>query len=317
MKNLRLAIIPMLLAGCGGGGGPSDTSVATGQQNVPANPSQNTPANPLKPPVAPPADEGNTLPPTPAPSNPLPPANPAQPPVIIPPVEPPPPVAIPTEPPQPEPPPVPTQPHRYLFNNPDGEDATTVQIIYLTPVANVGDRGLDTNGTLNLAARSINSWLAEKANGLQLQFDMYEGAADVTHVMLQNPDTYYDQFGATKRDAIEQELVSRNILYGNKRYLIYYEGNHATSCGDARTAEGMSGIAAFVYLRAGNGACWQNGFAGERFGFLEAVSLHEIMHSFGAPHTNDPNDIMYGGALDSRPNRTVNMFYLNNDYVTR
>ncbi len=323
MKNFKLAIIPLLLAGCGGGGGSDNTPVAVEQQSTPVAPPQTPPQSTVKPPTAPQAGQGNAPIPAPPANTPTAPQNPdvgsndSGTPVRPEPVEepaeepdgPPPGVVIPTPTPPANEPPAQPQPVRYTADNPD-ESGPNVHVVYLKPAGNINDRQLDTNGTLDRAAQSINNWLASKTP-YQIRWDVYVGQLDVTHMTLENGDVYYDQFGRFKRDAIEQELIARNAVNPNKRYLVYYEGSHPLgSCGDSAVNSGGNerwpGIVSIVYLRGVQGRCYGSGFAGTQFGYIESVSLHELLHNLGVEHSDDPNDIMFRHWLDPRVERTIN-----------
>lgn len=335
-KNFKLAIIPMLLAGCGGGGGGTDSVAApqsitqtpqpvvvaqapapvpTPVKIVEAPPPQvaqvPTPApvqEPTPAPVPTSTTPTSTPTPTPAPAPTTPTkANPTPAPVPGPT-----PMPVPTPTPAPAPdsngvvPGTSSLVDRFTKDMPDTTVLGQFHALYVVPKGNT-DMKRDQTGEIDHIVNLANDWMYKEI-GYTFRFDTYQGRIDVTYLELEHDDTYYDQFGTDKRDMIERELINAGKIHADKRFLMFYEGHDQKSCGDSSNdTNGPYGVTSVLYY--GNVVCpfSVHGVYGETFATL--VAVHEMLHNVGAvshnapgydgnSHVKDEHDIMKGDYMD-------------------
>jgi hypothetical protein len=181
----------------------------------------------------------------------------------------------------------------------DEQSKQQIHVIYLLAKGAV-DRNLDRVGSIQNYTDAMNSWLTDRTSQ-KFNFDRYQSYVDVTTIALLNEDSWYDsQPNQFKRDAIENELLTRGFVNSaNKRYLVFYEGyNPDGNCGDSRN------VTSILYLLAADGRC-----------ATELVAIHELLHNFGAVHSSVPNDIMYSGPLNRSTSYTITASELKGAYL--
>lgn len=185
-------------------------------------------------------------------------------------------------------------------------------VIYAIP-SDGTDRGFDGNGAIEDSVRVMDDWLAA-VGGERLRLDTYGGNLDVTFVTLDRTDA--ELAGAAEGDTLGLVVESLGRLgkvgATDKKYLIYYDGSNAFSCGSAESP----GDHAIIHLGADPGTddCDAVPFtvAGAAPWYLEFAALHEIFHMLGAVpscapnfeaggHVPEASDLMYGGTEWSLP----------------
>jgi len=200
----------------------------------------------------------------------------------------------------------------------DAEGTYQIHVVYA--LARDGtDRQLDTEGKITRTVAAADRWLKDQTGGPRLRWDTSEGSLDVSFVRLRRTAAELRSAELHIRDRIEEELRARNLLRGNKLYLVFYDGGAGTNaCGGAAWPPDLVGRVVGQYLQgtpSGATPC-ANHPLGEGLnarGYWEMGSLHEVLHALGlAPrcarnHTlnghvsDDPTDLMYAGAQPWRP----------------
>jgi hypothetical protein len=203
----------------------------------------------------------------------------------------------------------------------DVNGAPKVKVIYAVP-SDATDRQFDTNGSIHRSVSSWQRWLAGQANGKAFRLDVTEtGALDITFVRLARTEAAYAVLGIAMRDALEADLAALGFNDGNKAYLVVFDGVNTTACGSAPRPPLLPGRVAGLYLRGtipGADPCATHSLAASPTaapGYLEFVSLHEVLHILGvvgagAPNHafdghvgHDPSDLMYAGVQPWTPSR--------------
>jgi hypothetical protein len=184
-----------------------------------------------------------------------------------------------------------------------------VKVVYAVPSGG-SDRRWDVNGRISQSVTAGNRWLSDQSGGRTFRIDTANGAPDIAFVQLPRTAAQYGSFGVRARDEIERDLKAKGFNRANKKYLVFYEGT-STACGTSYWPPALAGTASVIFL----GTCPAEGLTGDalRFGFVEAVWVHELLHGFGAaprcaPHhtreghvSEDPSDLMYAGDLPWKP----------------
>jgi hypothetical protein len=187
----------------------------------------------------------------------------------------------------------------------DDAAAPQVHVIYVLPHG-AADRRLDTELDIVNSVAVFQAWL-RRASGLQIRFDLYDGALDVSFFELSHSDSAMRSLGPFIVSEIESQLAAAGLIRLDKRYLVYYDGGSASVCGGAAWPPTVTGQTAAVYLRA----CDPGSLAAQPDaapGYWEFAALHDLIHTLGvvspgAPHHTsgnpahvpEPNDLMYAG----------------------
>lgn len=202
----------------------------------------------------------------------------------------------------------------------DGDPSAKVKLVYAV-TSDATDRQMDTDGTIHRSVSSWQRWLSAQTGGRALRLDTSQGALDIAFVRLARTDAAYAGYGTTMRDSLEKDMAALGFNQADKLYLVFFDGINTTSCGSAPHVPDLPGQVAGVYLRGlppGAAGCATNPIAASPTaapGYLEFVSLHEVLHMLGivsvwAPsfipgnHVgDDPSDLMYAGASPWTPSR--------------
>ena len=197
-----------------------------------------------------------------------------------------------------------------------------VHVIYVLPRGSP-DRLFDTELDIANSVAAFQAWL-RRAGGLQIRFDRYDGALDVSFFELSRSDSAMRSLGSYIVLEIERELATAGLIQLEKRYLVYYDGGSASVCGGAAWPPAVTGQTAAVYLRACDGGLLARQ-SGAAPGYWEFAALHDLVHTLGvvspeAPHHTsgspahvpEPNDLMYGGG--TAPWEPTTLDVNNDDY---
>jgi hypothetical protein len=214
---------------------------------------------------------------------------------------------------------------RHTIDQPDEVQGAQFHVLYVRPL-DWADQAYDTTLRPRLinSLNTMNDWFARETNGRRIRFDQFNNEIEVTYVQLPFNDaelntyrdgTFVDSTGNWKRDRIEQELKSRNLLNPAKKYLMIYDGFHPYQgrCGDSTSWDTKYPQVTALYLHTqcfdgdnkppvtkNNVANWNN---------FEMVLAHEIVHGLGAATPRAPDfasgghvsiygDILYVGSID-------------------
>lgn len=194
-----------------------------------------------------------------------------------------------------------------------------VHVFYVLPQGSP-DRRFDTELDIANSVAAFQAWLG-RAGGLQIRFDRYDGALDVSFFELSRSDSDMRSLGPYIVSEIERQLATAGLIRLDKRYLVYYDGGSASVCGGAAWPPTLTGQTAAVYLRACDGGSLAR--PGDSPGYWEFAALHDLIHTLGvvspeAPHHTsnspghvpEPNDLMYGGGTAPWEPTTIDV---NND----
>jgi hypothetical protein len=203
----------------------------------------------------------------------------------------------------------------------DVDGGPKVKLIYAVP-SDATDRQFDTNGSIHRSVSSWQRWLAAQSGGRAFRLDVTDaGALDIAFVRLARTEAAYAVLGIGMRDALEADLAALGFNDGNKAYLVVFDGVNTTACGSAPRPPLLPGRVAGLYLRGtipGADPCATHALAASATaapGYLEFVSLHEVLHILGvvgagAPNHafdghvgHDPSDLMYAGTQVWTPSR--------------
>ena len=195
-----------------------------------------------------------------------------------------------------------------------------VHVIYILP-RGAPDRRFDTELDIANSIAAFQGWLG-RAGGLQIRFDRYDGALDVSFFELSRSDSDMQSLGPYIVSEIEKQLATAGLIQFEKRYLVYYDGGSASACGGAAWPPVVIGQTAALYLRACDAGSLARQ-AGASPGYWEFAALHDLIHTLGvvspgAPHHTsgtpahvpEPNDLMYGGGMAPWEPTTIDV---NND----
>ena len=202
---------------------------------------------------------------------------------------------------------------RSMSDRADDDSGYQLHVMYVVPSDGI-DRGLDTNGKLNVSVCAFQKWLVGQTNGVGLRLDTYQDSLDITFLRLSRSNEDIASHGEHVRDEIEADLRTAGFNDPNKLYVVYYDGLSNTACGGGAWPPSLPGHVAALYLQGlpnGNPRCNQNQFATSEDspGYLEFAMIHEIFHTLGAvatcaPHYNatqpshvsgDSADLMWAG----------------------
>ena len=193
--------------------------------------------------------------------------------------------------------------NRMLSDRPDDAAGPQVHVIYVLPF-DAADRRLDVNGTLQTSVASFRNWFVAATNGLDIRFDTYNGALDVSFFRLQQREA--EIVGSHIVYLIENALRAAGKLQPHKRYLAYYDGDHLTVCGGAHWPPRIPGQTAAMYVRSCSPQFVTSPTAFPSY--WEFAALHDLLHTLGivseqAPHHDavryahvpEQHDLMYSG----------------------
>jgi hypothetical protein len=200
---------------------------------------------------------------------------------------------------------------RALEDRQDRLSKWQVHVVYFVPQGSPDER-LDVDGTLDAAARRMQSWFKKASGGYSWRLDTFgpKGLLDVTFVRGRKTNDQYRSDGDTAFSSVGDELRSRGmeVARTRKRYLVFYGGDTSDDglCGIATypiyaprqytpardSAVFTGGDYAFVFLGAAP-TCRPTDFgSGDKPGWVQASMMHELTHTEGlappgAPHTCD------------------------------
>ena len=197
----------------------------------------------------------------------------------------------------------------------------------------------DLDGSINEQVRLVGEWFSDQTDSTSLRFDTYQGAPDITLVVLpvtegelysfvlQEYGKYDSAFHGLVflHNGLEHwlDVVDRGspVFSPGKLYLTYFESSFAYVCGDGPVSGSrIIGVYPSAYNLRDKNDCLA--FLGEgqdnRRGVWEHILTHEILHALGFPascasnlgadavHIDDPatpNDIMGSqlGIYDPNP----------------
>lgn len=191
---------------------------------------------------------------------------------------------------------------RSLADRPDDVTGPQVHFIYAVP-SDLQDRRLDLTNNFQYSVLAMNRWLGTQI-GQQLRLDTWQGRVDITFVRLPRTDAEYLARGPLKRVAIEADLRESNLLSTEKIYYVYYDGSNDLACADApfvTRRDAVQDRVAVFYLRGvvpGYWPCGANPMASTpdapTLTWFDITALHEILHTLGVQHVEDPCDVMRG-----------------------
>lgn len=213
-------------------------------------------------------------------------------------------------------------PVRSGADRPDEITGPQVHVMYVVPRGTL-DRRLDTELDISNSVAVLQAWL-RRASGLQIRFDRYEGALDVSFFQLSRSDSEIRSLGPYIVTEIESQLRTAGLIRPDKRYLVYYDGGSTSVCGGAAWPPTVIGQTAAMYLRACDAGPLAAG-PDAAPGYWEFAALHDLIHTLGvvspeAPHHTsgspahvpEPNDLMYGGGTAPWEPTTIDIG--NDDY---
>jgi hypothetical protein len=189
---------------------------------------------------------------------------------------------------------------RVTTDQPDqAQSLNTVHIVYAVPSDNE-DIGRDKNYQLQSSILAANTWFNDISNGKQLRLDLQDnGDIDITYWPMIETNAELRQSDRQMRDIIEEKLKQIEWYNPDKLYVVYFEGSHQRTCGDASTNGGHM-VGFYLHDATVNAAydCSRNQFSTsvDNHGYTEHVLIHEVVHALGVVHTSDTNkDLMYAG----------------------
>jgi hypothetical protein len=198
---------------------------------------------------------------------------------------------------------------RSTVDRPDDRAGPQLHVLYVVP-ADLQDRALDTDGTIEASVSSFLTWMRGQTGGRALRADTFQGSLDVSFARMPQSDAAIAANGPYVRDVIEAELRARGFADPAKIYAVYYDGSSTFACGGGAWPPTLPGSVGAVYMRATYGAGWPcydptRSRAGLQL--MDLAVLHEMLHTLGfvptcAPHntrgghtSDSPNDLMYAG----------------------
>lgn len=195
------------------------------------------------------------------------------------------------------------------------QSPNTVHIVYAVPSGNE-DIGRDKNYQLQKSILAANTWFNAISSGKQLRLDLQDnGDIDITYWPMNETNAELHQSDWFMRDTIEEKLKQTDWYNPNKLYVVYFEGSHQQTCGDA-SLNGGHMVGFYLHNATLNSAydCARNQFStnDNSHGYTEHVLIHEVVHVLGVPHTSDTGkDLMYAGSENWNPEYTD---FNNDDY---
>ena len=180
------------------------------------------------------------------------------------------------------------------------QDDYSVHVVYAVPKGNF-DESRDKNYQLQMSVFSANKWFSKISGGQNFNLDLRSnGDLDVTFWPMSMSNSELRLFDWQMRDEIERQLKKNSWYNKNKLYVVYFEGSHQRTCGDAPY---WGEHVVVIYLKDAelNSAynCSKNKFSTtiDGYGYWEQVFVHESIHVLGVIHTSDSNtDLMYAGS---------------------
>lgn len=187
---------------------------------------------------------------------------------------------------------------RSMSDRADDDSGYQIHVMYVVPSDGV-DRGLDTNGKLNVSVCAFQKWLIGQTGGAGLRLDTSQDSLDITFLRLSRSNQEIARHGDRARDEIEAELLTAGFTDPNKLYAVYYDGLSNTACGSGAWPPSLRGHVAALYLQGlpnSSQPCNQNQFATSEDspGYLEFAMIHEILHTLGAVATCAPHHTQSG-----------------------
>tara|TARA_B110000908_G_C10160276_1_gene405660 strand:+ start:47 stop:925 length:879 start_codon:yes stop_codon:yes gene_type:complete len=180
------------------------------------------------------------------------------------------------------------------------QSSNTVHILYAVPSGNE-DKGRDKNHQLQTSILAANTWFNDISSGKQLKLDLQDnGDVDITFWPMTETNTELHQSDWFMRDTIEEKLKQMDWFNPDKLYVVYFEGSHQRSCGDA-SVNGGHMVGVYLHNATLNSAydCSRNQFSAneDSHGYVEHVLIHGVVHALGVSHTSDTGeDLMYAGS---------------------
>lgn len=178
---------------------------------------------------------------------------------------------------------------RATEDRPDLTEEAQVHLIYFVP-ADGDDLALDTDGTLDASMTAVNQWFEAETGGRRMRMDTFTDKRgqllDITFVRGLRTTAGYMADGTFSAVTSELEARGWNADPAEKRYLVYYEGPHATFsgvCGTARRdLRGLPAQWSMVFLGA-HPLCGARDFGTPQVGGgkSEAIAVHEMLHNEG------------------------------------
>jgi hypothetical protein len=195
------------------------------------------------------------------------------------------------------------------------QDGFNVHFVYAVPKGGA-DRGRDINYQLQTSVFAANKWFYKISGGQKFILDVLpNGDLDITYWEIPLTEGELQKFDWLMRDEIERQLKKTLWYSKNKIYVVYFEGAHLYTCGDAPSS---GGHVAVMYLSSAvsnsSYRCGSDLFATseDQAGFKEHSMIHEAVHVLGVTHTSDSStDLMYFG---SQPWMPSVVDYGSNDY---
>lgn len=185
------------------------------------------------------------------------------------------------------------------------QSPNTVHIVYAVPSGNE-DKGRDKNYQLQQSILASNTWFNGISSGKQLRLDLQDnGDIDITYWPMAETNAELHQSDWLMRDTIEDKLKLTEWYNPDKLYVVYLEGSHQRTCGDASTNGGHM-VGFYLHDATLDAAydCSRNQFSSneDSHGYTEHVLIHEVVHALGVIHTSDTGkDLMYAGSENWRP----------------
>jgi len=121
-----------------------------------------------------------------------------------------------------------------------------VRIVYAIPIDGE-DRKLDVDGTLHGVVETMQTWMAERADGMRLRIRTTDGRPEILFVRLQFRQNTPSDAGRTRRDGdwavsklwddIDAELRRRHLVRPYEILAIFYDGVFFGPCGISKRGE--------------------------------------------------------------------------------
>lgn len=208
---------------------------------------------------------------------------------------------------------------RATKDRPDQIGEWQIHVIYFVPKG-TADARLDINGTLDAAARRMQTWFRSASGGYSWRLDTFgpDRRLDVTFVRGRKTNDAYTSGSTSVLSEVGEELrrMGMRVAKTKKRYLIFYAGDTSESelCGAAEypiyaprqytpardPGVLLGGDFAIVFLGAPAG-CHPNDFGrGNTPGWVQSSMMHELIHTEGltppgALHTCEPTFLISAG----------------------
>lgn len=184
------------------------------------------------------------------------------------------------------------------IDRPDDQAGYQVHFVYVLPSDGV-DRFMDLSGQIELSANAANHWLARRSEGLQLRYDTFEGALDISFLRLPYSAEQLNALGKYIVEGLEHSVRQLGFDTSRKIYVFYYDGLYVLgpenlACGQATFPPQGRGVSALIFLRGYSPkhdalTCPALSRTPDYADWLELVLLHEVFHVLGAAAECGPN----------------------------